>query len=30
MAQHKNKLITPTNVIKIFTVNSSVISEFKK
>ena len=30
MAQHKNKLITPKNVIKIFTANSSVNSEFKK
>ena len=30
MAQHKNKLITPKNVIKIFTVNSFVISKFKK
>ena len=30
MAQHKNKFITPKNVIKTFTASSSVISEFKK
>ena len=30
MAQQKNKLITPKDEIKIFTVNSSVISEFNK